>query len=72
MTDIKEILHDHFEAIGRKGGQSRSERKAEAGRKNIRKALAARFPHNPKFRLDAQGVPADSKVGKATLPTRSD
>ena len=46
----KEIsLREHCQSIAHKGGRSRSEAKRKAGRENIRKALHARMPNDPRW-----------------------
>jgi hypothetical protein len=39
----EEILHEHHVNIGKRGGQSKTDEKKAASRKNLEKALAARW-----------------------------
>jgi hypothetical protein len=42
-------LRDHLTSISRKGGVSRSKKKLEAAKRNIRRALHARMPTDPRW-----------------------
>jgi hypothetical protein len=41
---VKNILSEHLSKLGKKGGQSKSEEKKDAARRNIEKALEKRWP----------------------------
>lgn len=49
MSKHEITLREHLAGIASKGGRSRSEAKRKAGRANIRKALHARFPNDPRW-----------------------
>jgi hypothetical protein len=40
---LRDVLRERCREIGAKGGRSRSEAKRQAGRKNVKKATAARM-----------------------------
>ena len=48
---ISKEEREHLIKIGRMGGKSRSEAKLQATKKNLKKAMAKRFPKSPKWRL---------------------
>ena len=41
---------EHMREIGRAGGSSRSQRKKKASKKNLKKALQAKFPKAARYR----------------------
>ena len=45
----EQIIREHYQQVGKKGGVSKSKAKVAAGRKNIEKALEARW--GKKFKL---------------------
>ena len=51
MTDRDEIIAQHQRDLARKGGKVKSPAKKEAARKNLEKALQARWHKNYKGRL---------------------
>lgn len=48
---VTEAYREHMAEIGRSGGQSRSQRKNKASKKNLKKAMAAKFPNSAKHQL---------------------
>jgi len=41
---VKNILSEHLAKLGKKGGKSKSNRKVDAARRNMEKALEKRWP----------------------------
>ena len=50
MGRKKEItLREHLKNISREGGLSKSKKKIESSKNNLKKALHARFPYDPRW-----------------------
>lgn len=48
--DFDERMRERMSNLGREGGRQKSQAKAESARRNVRKALAKRYPHDPRWR----------------------
>ena len=46
----EQILHEHYQEVGRKGGQSTSEKKMKAIMANLQKAMAKRWGKKVRLR----------------------
>lgn len=49
--EMSEEEREHLTRIGKRGGKSKSDKKLRAIKKNLRKAMAKRFPNSPKWRM---------------------
>lgn len=64
---MRDTLKEHLTRISRKGGSSKSPRKLAAANENLRRAMAKRFPHDPRWSTDRPIVditPAIRKIDK--------
>ena len=50
----EQIIHEHYVAVGRKGGQSKSPEKKKAVLANLEKALRKRWGKKIKLRKEAE------------------